>query len=232
MHVKSGGVIHVCTVKFALLAGPRTSTGSSNGMHTHTVPRVACMHGQLSSSRRWRAQPTVCTIPERQNRARRQLRCRAELAEAVEVSTPPEAQTEERGDPTQPHRLTRKSQPDAAPATLQSRAIFHIRYAAEDGQPQAAAGASRAPTANTWQLDFCSRPILDERGKKVWELLICDETRSFEHSRYFPNNKINSTQVRRPGAPRSCVGNLTRCASSCSMQQTDTGLISMLVLLA
>jgi RNA-binding protein Tab2/Atab2 len=36
---------------------------------------------------------------------------------------------------------------------------------------------------------------LDERGKKKWELLICDEDRQFEFSRFFSNNQINSTQV-------------------------------------
>jgi hypothetical protein len=46
-----------------------------------------------------------------------------------------------------------------------------------------------------WELDFCSRPIFDERKKKVWELLICDPERNFEYSEYFPNNKINSVQV-------------------------------------
>ena len=47
-----------------------------------------------------------------------------------------------------------------------------------------------------WELDFCSRPIMDERGKKVWELLVCDSTRSLEHSQYFPSNKINSATLR------------------------------------
>uniref|UniRef100_A0A7S0RV34 Uncharacterized protein n=1 Tax=Pyramimonas obovata TaxID=1411642 RepID=A0A7S0RV34_9CHLO len=47
-----------------------------------------------------------------------------------------------------------------------------------------------------WELDFCSRPIFDERKKKVWELLICDPERTFEYSEYFPNNKINSVQLR------------------------------------
>ena len=50
-----------------------------------------------------------------------------------------------------------------------------------------------------WQLDFSSRPVMDERGKKKWELLICDEDRQFEFSRFFSNNQINSTQV-----PRRC----------------------------
>ncbi|KAK9829878.1 hypothetical protein WJX72_008398 [[Myrmecia] bisecta] len=59
-----------------------------------------------------------------------------------------------------------------------------------------AASASTIPTSDTWELDFSSRPILDERGKKVWELLICSPGRSWEYSQYFPNNKINSTQLR------------------------------------
>ena len=51
------------------------------------------------------------------------------------------------------------------------------------------------PQSQVWELDFCSRPLLDERGKKRWELLICTPDREFEYSAYFPNNKINSTQV-------------------------------------
>merc|ERR1711904_437700 len=47
-----------------------------------------------------------------------------------------------------------------------------------------------------WQLDFCSRPLLDERGKKKWELLVCNTSRTFEHSEFLPNNKINSVVLR------------------------------------
>ena len=51
---------------------------------------------------------------------------------------------------------------------------------------------------------------LDERGKKIWELLICDPERNFEFAQYFPNNKINSGELKRameqvlsqPGAVR------------------------------
>eukprot|EP00199_Chlamydomonas_sp_CCMP681_P001952 CAMPEP_0119108890 /NCGR_PEP_ID=MMETSP1180-20130426/16009_1 /TAXON_ID=3052 ORGANISM="Chlamydomonas cf sp, Strain CCMP681" /NCGR_SAMPLE_ID=MMETSP1180 /ASSEMBLY_ACC=CAM_ASM_000741 /LENGTH=379 /DNA_ID=CAMNT_0007094565 /DNA_START=8 /DNA_END=1147 /DNA_ORIENTATION=- len=65
-------------------------------------------------------------------------------------------------------------------------------------------------TSNLWEIDFCSRPMVDERGKKVWELLICDSSRSFEYSEYFANSKINSAELRRaveailarPGAVR------------------------------
>lgn len=53
------------------------------------------------------------------------------------------------------------------------------------------------PKSDVWELDFCSRPILDERGKKKWELIICDPDRSFEYATYFPNNMINSTQLKK-----------------------------------
>ena len=70
--------------------------------------------------------------------------------------------------------------------------------------PSAAEGA--APTSNVWELDFCSRPLLDERGKKVWELVVTDAARSFEFTQYFPNSKINSAEVRAPGGGgRKCV---------------------------
>jgi len=59
-----------------------------------------------------------------------------------------------------------------------------------------AAAAAPPKQAAVWELDFCSRPIMDERKKKVWELLICDPERTFEYSEYFPNNKINSVQLR------------------------------------
>jgi hypothetical protein len=67
-------------------------------------------------------------------------------------------------------------------------------------EPAAAASSSArssVPTSDVLELDFCSRPLLDERGKKVWELLVCSSDRSFEYSQYFPNSKINSVEVRR-----------------------------------
>lgn len=60
--------------------------------------------------------------------------------------------------------------------------------------------ASSVPRSEEWELDFSSRPLVDERGKKVWELLICSPDRSFEYSEYFPNNKINSKEVRPLGS--------------------------------
>lgn len=55
---------------------------------------------------------------------------------------------------------------------------------------------SSVPNVDSWELDFCSRPMMDERGKKVWELLICDESGEFQYSEYFANNQINSKEVR------------------------------------
>ncbi|XP_010257188.1 PREDICTED: uncharacterized protein LOC104597391 [Nelumbo nucifera] len=47
-----------------------------------------------------------------------------------------------------------------------------------------------------WELDFCSRPILDIRGKKIWELVVCDSTLSLQYTKYFPNNVINSITLK------------------------------------
>ncbi len=62
---------------------------------------------------------------------------------------------------------------------------------------QQTSSSKDVPTSPLWEIDFCSRPLLDERGKKVWELLICDSERNFEYSQYFPNSKINSAEVSR-----------------------------------
>ncbi|KAJ7949185.1 RNA binding [Quillaja saponaria] len=47
-----------------------------------------------------------------------------------------------------------------------------------------------------WELDFCSRPILDIRGKKLWELVACDNSLSLQYTKYFPNNVINSITLK------------------------------------
>jgi hypothetical protein len=52
------------------------------------------------------------------------------------------------------------------------------------------------PKNSNWELDFCSRPIIDERGKKLWELLVTNTERSFVLSEFFPNDKINSVNLR------------------------------------
>lgn len=51
-----------------------------------------------------------------------------------------------------------------------------------------------------WELDFYSRPLRDEEGKKVWEVLICetplnieDSTETmFRYTQFCPSNEVNS----------------------------------------
>jgi hypothetical protein len=52
----------------------------------------------------------------------------------------------------------------------------------------------------TWEIDFYSRPLVDERQKKVWELLVCESpsttqqtaTELFRYSQYCPSDSVNS----------------------------------------
>ena len=46
--------------------------------------------------------------------------------------------------------------------------------------------------ANTWELDFYSRPLLDDNGKKRWEVLICTSDGSFQWQRFCPADSVNS----------------------------------------
>jgi RNA-binding protein Tab2/Atab2 len=53
----------------------------------------------------------------------------------------------------------------------------------------------------TWEIDFYSRPILDDQQKKVWELLICESptntrqsvTELFRCAQNCPSDQVNST---------------------------------------
>ena len=55
-----------------------------------------------------------------------------------------------------------------------------------------------------WELDFYSRPILDERKKKRWEILICEGVQAidddpdelFRYSKYVSNSEVNSEQLK------------------------------------
>jgi hypothetical protein len=64
---------------------------------------------------------------------------------------------------------------------------------------------------------FLCRPLLDERGKKVWELLICDPERTFEYSEFFPNSRINSGEVGIFMVPAAATASWLRCANPCSL---------------
>ena len=46
-----------------------------------------------------------------------------------------------------------------------------------------------------WQADFYRRPLQDEAGKPLWELLICDAARTFEFSAVCSQSQANSTWV-------------------------------------
>ncbi len=51
-----------------------------------------------------------------------------------------------------------------------------------------------------WEIDFYSRPLVDEGGKKVWELLVCESPTTtqqtseqlFRYARYCPSDRVNS----------------------------------------
>lgn len=43
-----------------------------------------------------------------------------------------------------------------------------------------------------WEIDFYSRPILDEQQKKIWELLVCDSQRTFEFVKSCSGSEANS----------------------------------------
>jgi hypothetical protein len=55
-----------------------------------------------------------------------------------------------------------------------------------------------------WELDFYSRPVLDENQKKVWEVLVCESplnTRQstdslFQYASWCPNQQVNSIWLR------------------------------------
>jgi hypothetical protein len=55
-----------------------------------------------------------------------------------------------------------------------------------------------------WELDFYSRPILDENQKKIWEVLVCEsplDTRQsfdelFQYAQFCPNGQVNSIWLR------------------------------------
>lgn len=55
-----------------------------------------------------------------------------------------------------------------------------------------------------WEVDFYSRPILDENNKKIWEVLVCEsplDTRTkldsvFRYAQYCPSTQVNSGWLR------------------------------------
>lgn len=46
-----------------------------------------------------------------------------------------------------------------------------------------------------WQADFYRRPLQDEQGKPLWELVLCNGDRSFAYSAFCPQAEANSTWI-------------------------------------
>jgi len=99
--------------------------------------------------------------------------------------------------PARPSPPRRASSAHATPPEGGTIAIVGADGPASSTPPLdiAASPPTTPPTAAEWQLDFSSRPVLDDRGKKVWELLVCDGSGDWVHAQYLPSNRINSTQV-------------------------------------
>jgi hypothetical protein len=55
-----------------------------------------------------------------------------------------------------------------------------------------------------WELDFYSRPVVDENQKKLWEVLICESPADiqarpdllFRYAEFLPSTEVNSVQLR------------------------------------
>jgi hypothetical protein len=56
---------------------------------------------------------------------------------------------------------------------------------------------------NVWELDFYSRPVLDDNQKKLWEVLICEgivdnqttPEQCFRYSKFLSNTEVNSVNL-------------------------------------
>ncbi|MEN9252657.1 MAG: Tab2/Atab2 family RNA-binding protein [Thermostichales cyanobacterium HHBFW_bins_127] len=46
-----------------------------------------------------------------------------------------------------------------------------------------------------WQVDFHPCPLLDDQGKRVWELLVCDGSGHWQQACYASNQEVNSRWV-------------------------------------
>lgn len=55
-----------------------------------------------------------------------------------------------------------------------------------------------------WELDFYSRPVLDDNQKKLWEMLVCESPTDvqatadqlFRYAEFIPNTEVNSVRLR------------------------------------
>ena len=66
--------------------------------------------------------------------------------------------------------------------------------------PDPTAAASEISSSKNdiiWEIDFYSRPVLDSRRKKIWELIIVDSQNTFQHIEQVPNSAVNSKELRK-----------------------------------
>eukprot|EP00472_Partenskyella_glossopodia_P005333 CAMPEP_0197519422 /NCGR_PEP_ID=MMETSP1318-20131121/4693_1 /TAXON_ID=552666 /ORGANISM="Partenskyella glossopodia, Strain RCC365" /LENGTH=354 /DNA_ID=CAMNT_0043070393 /DNA_START=326 /DNA_END=1390 /DNA_ORIENTATION=+ len=54
----------------------------------------------------------------------------------------------------------------------------------------------RGELSSTWELDIYSRPVVNDK-KKLWELMICDESGGFKFIRNVSPDKVNSKELER-----------------------------------
>ena len=71
------------------------------------------------------------------------------------------------------------------------------RARAANLEPEVASSTADLADITEWQIDFSSRPLIDDRKKKIWELNVCDASGRLRHAEYFPNNKVNSVTLRK-----------------------------------
>ncbi len=55
----------------------------------------------------------------------------------------------------------------------------------------------------TWEIDFYSRPIVDDNGKKIWEILVCESPNNiqssenlFQYAQYCSSTEVNSVALK------------------------------------
>jgi len=107
-------------------------------------------------------------------------------------------------------RVAHASVPRAAAATRAApgmtappppeASVTSTRSASPPASPpsRAASPKRRAPPmSNIWELDLYTRPVTNDQGKKLWELLVCDANGVMRHVEPLPSSLINSRELRK-----------------------------------
>ncbi|KAG8466283.1 hypothetical protein KFE25_002039 [Diacronema lutheri] len=59
------------------------------------------------------------------------------------------------------------------------------------------AGGKQAKPSPIWELDLYTRPVTNDQGKKLWELLVTDSNGVMRHVEPLPSSLINSRELRK-----------------------------------